>query len=88
MRYELSDYEWTAIKPMLPNKPRGVRRVNDRRVLKGIFWSSVQVRHGATCQKSMVPAPPVTIASFGGGGLASGTRSWKRRLPVTTRRCR
>ena len=38
MRYELSDYEWTAIKPMLPNKPRGVRRVNDRRVLNGIFW--------------------------------------------------
>jgi transposase len=38
MRYELSDYEWTAIKPMLPNKPRCVRRVNDRRVLNGIFW--------------------------------------------------
>jgi transposase len=38
MCYELSDYEWTAIKPMLPNKPRGVRRVNDRRVLNGIFW--------------------------------------------------
>jgi transposase len=38
MRYELSDYEWTAIKPMLPNKPRGVPRVNDRRVLNGIFW--------------------------------------------------
>ena len=41
MRYELSDYEWTAIKPMLPNKPRGVRRVNDRRMLKGIFWVCV-----------------------------------------------
>lgn len=38
MRYELADYEWTAIKPMLPNKPRGVPRVNDRRVLNGIFW--------------------------------------------------
>ena len=38
MRYELSDYEWTAIKPMLPNKPRGIRRVNDRRALNGIFW--------------------------------------------------
>jgi hypothetical protein len=25
MRYELNGYEWTAIKPMLPNKPRGVR---------------------------------------------------------------
>jgi transposase len=38
MRYELTDEEWSAIKPMLPNKPRGVPRVNDRRVLNGIFW--------------------------------------------------
>ena len=30
MRYELNDFEWTAIKPMLPNRPCGVRRVNDR----------------------------------------------------------
>jgi hypothetical protein len=29
MRYELSDHEW-----VMPNKPRGVRRVNNRRVLK------------------------------------------------------
>ena len=28
----------TALKPMLPNKPRGVRRVNDTRVRNGIFW--------------------------------------------------
>jgi len=38
MRYELTDYEWASIKPMLPNKPRGVPRVDDRRVLNGIFW--------------------------------------------------
>ena len=38
MRYELTDHEWAAIKSMLPNKPRGVARVNDRRVLNGIFW--------------------------------------------------
>jgi transposase len=38
MRYELTDGEWAAIKPFLPNKPRGVPRVNDRRVLNGIFW--------------------------------------------------
>ena len=38
MRYELTDGEWAAIKPMLPNKPRGIPRVNDRRVLNGIFW--------------------------------------------------
>ena len=24
MRYELNDYDWRLIKPMLPNKPRGV----------------------------------------------------------------
>jgi transposase len=37
MRYELTDHDWSAIKPMLPNKVRGVPRVNDRRVLNGIF---------------------------------------------------
>jgi hypothetical protein len=38
MRYELTDHEWAAIRPMLPNRPRGIPRVNDRRVLNGIFW--------------------------------------------------
>ena len=87
MRYELSDYEWTAIKPMLPNKPRGVRRVNDHLSMASFGFCAL-VRHGATSRKPTVPAPPVTIASFGGGGLASGTGSWMRRLPVMTRRCR
>jgi transposase len=34
----MTEAEVFAIKPMLPNKPRGVPRVNDRRVLNGIFW--------------------------------------------------
>lgn len=38
MRYELTDDEWSVTKPMLPNKPRGIPRVDDRRVLNGIFW--------------------------------------------------
>ena len=38
MRYELSDNEWRIIREMLPSKPRGVPRVDDRRVLNGIFW--------------------------------------------------
>ena len=37
-RFELSDAEWALIKPLLPNKPRGVARVSDRRVLNGIFY--------------------------------------------------
>jgi len=38
MHYELSDGEWSTIRPMLPNKARGVPRVEDRHVLNGIFW--------------------------------------------------
>jgi transposase len=37
-RYDLTDFEWREIEPLLPNKPRGVPRVDDRRVLNGIFW--------------------------------------------------
>ena len=38
MRYALTDAEWRLIEPVLPCKPRGVPRVDDRRVLNGIFW--------------------------------------------------
>lgn len=38
MRYELSDNEWSVIRTMLPNKPRGIPRVDDRRILNGMFW--------------------------------------------------
>jgi transposase len=36
--YKLSDFEWGVIAPLLPNKPRGVPRVDDWRVVNGIFW--------------------------------------------------
>ena len=53
-RFELSDAEWSVIAPLLPNKPRGVPRVDDRRVLNGIFyilrtgapWRDVPDRYG------------------------------------------
>jgi len=51
MRYELADFEWAALKPMLPNKPRGVPRVNDRRVLNGIFWV---LRSGAPWRDTII----------------------------------
>ena len=38
-RFDLTDTEWAIIGPLLPNKPRGVPRVEDRRVLNGIFWT-------------------------------------------------
>ena len=77
MRYEFSDYEWTDIKPMLPNKPRGVRRVNDRRVLNGIFWVlrsgapwrvlPENYRHLATCLPLLPPTAMPRCAAAGAG---------------------
>lgn len=37
-RHELTDEEWAIIAPLLPNKVRGVARVDDRRVINGILW--------------------------------------------------
>lgn len=39
MRYELTDVEWTGIRPFLPTRPGTVPRIDDRRVLNGIFWT-------------------------------------------------
>src|SRR4051812_3327646 len=38
MRYELTDCEWTAIRPLPPNKPRGVPRADAGGVPNGFFW--------------------------------------------------
>ncbi len=53
-RFDLTDAEWTIIQPLLPNKPRGVPRVDDRRVVNGIFhilrtgapWRDLPERYG------------------------------------------
>lgn len=53
-RYDLTEFEWKTIQPLLPNKPRGVARVDDRRVLNGIFfilrsgspWADLPERYG------------------------------------------
>ena len=56
-RYELSDFEWSIIEPLLPNKPRGVPRSSDRKVLNGIYW---RLRTG-----SPSGADPATARSHG-----------------------
>jgi transposase len=97
MRYELSDEEWNAIKLMLPNKPRGVPRANDRRVLNGIFWV---LRSGApwrdlpdklgpytTCYNRFVPMPrahtPIRRARRGASAKYPGTAAPRFQRPVT-----
>ncbi|MCH8953317.1 MAG: transposase, partial [Proteobacteria bacterium] len=39
----LSDAQFARLQPLLPNKPRGVPRVDDRRVISGIIHV---IRHG------------------------------------------
>ena len=38
MRYDLTDFEWSIIEPLLPKGRPGPKRKDDRRVLNGIFW--------------------------------------------------
>lgn len=35
-RFDLTDFEWSLIEPLLPQKSRGVARVDDRRVINAI----------------------------------------------------
>ena len=38
MRYDLTDFEWSVIEPLLPMDRRGPKPKNNRQVLNGIFW--------------------------------------------------
>ena len=88
MRYELSDNEWRAIRVMLPNKPRGVARVDDRMFSTVSSGYCGRVRRGAIFRTSMALVQPVTIGSFVGGGQGSGQASWTYWPPHTMPRCR
>lgn len=37
-RFDMSELEWSFIEPILPRNTRGVARVDDRRVINGIFY--------------------------------------------------
>ena len=52
LRYELFDCEWAAIKPMLPDKPRGMPRVNAKSRLR---LNAVNIELGAAKFKSSPP---------------------------------
>jgi transposase len=72
-RFDLSDAEWAVIAPLLPNKPRGVPRTDDRRVLNGIFWTlrtgspwrDLPERYGPT-RRSTIATTAATPVRCGG----------------------
>ena len=71
-RYDLTDFEWSVIEPLLPNKPRGVARVNDRRVLNSILWVLRTAAHpGGICRNATGRTRPATTASIAGARRVS-----------------
>jgi hypothetical protein len=57
-RFDLTDFEWAVIQPLLPNKPRGVPRVDDRRVLNGSSGGCGRVRPGPISPSATGPTRP------------------------------
>jgi hypothetical protein len=43
-RYELTDFEWAAISSILPNKPRGIPRLDNRRANYLAFIKLASIR--------------------------------------------
>ena len=73
MRYKLTGNEWAAIKPMLPNKPRRVPRVNDRRILNGIFWV---LRSGAPWRDLPQELAPIPLAITASAPTSTVHATW------------
>src|ERR1700704_2463072 len=84
-RFDLTDFEWSVIQPLLPNKPRGVPRVDDRRVLNGIFWRRRAVgRHSGALRAPhdlREPLQPLAAGGRLGSAFGGGIKGLRRRHP-------
>ena len=72
-RHELTEFEGSVIQPLLPDKPCGVPRIDDRKVLNGILW---RFRTGSPWRMSrtaMVPARRA-ITALGDGCMGHSRR--------------
>jgi len=62
----LSDLQWARLAPLLPNKPWGVPRVDDRQVVSGIVHVLRSGAAGLMLRRSTARARPCTTALSGG----------------------
>lgn len=53
-RYEVTDYEWAVLEPLLSGKPRGAPNVDDQRVINEILC-----RFRTDSLWTDIPAPPM-----------------------------
>ena len=88
-RFDLTDFEWSVIQPLLPNKSRGVPRVDDRRVLERDFLAAADRRALGRHSGALRPAhdlrePLQPVAQ--GGRLGSSFSKLCQRLTTATSR--
>lgn len=83
-RYELTDFEWSIIEPLLPNRPRGVPRADDRKVINGIYWRLRTGSPWAEIPERYGPARRATTASCDGASWGCGIGYSTRSQPHTT----
>lgn len=87
-RYDVTEFEWRVIEPLLPNKPRGVPRVEDRRVLNGIFLGTTIRCALARPSRELWPTNHLLQslrAMAKGGYLGSTVESYQCRTTVLLR---
>ena len=62
-RYDLTEFEWKTIQPLLPNKPRDVPRVDDGVFSTVSFITCVLARPGLICLSVTGLGPHSSTAS-------------------------
>ncbi len=77
-RFDLTDFEWSIIQPLLPNKQRGVPRVGDRRVINGILWRFRTAPLGRRSRSIWSRIPHATTGSRDGAKRVSVIMFWAR----------
>ena len=89
-RYELTDFEWSIIQPLLPNKPRtggrGFRRPQGPE--RHLLAAPNGVALGMTSRSAMGRPRPVRTGSGAGPRSASGIASSRPCRPPMTATCR
>ena len=76
--FRFSDEQWARIEPLLPSDTRGLKRVDDRRVLSGIMHVLHSGCHWSHCPREYGPPKTIYNRLCAGRGAASGKGSLRR----------
>ena len=71
MRYDLTDFEWSVIEPLLPMDRRGPKPKNNRQIINGMFYVLRAGSPWRDLPDATGPTRRSTTASI--AGAASGT---------------